>query len=97
MVDFSEVRFVVAVKINTAGSENLIMALSYLCWGLSKVEADRTVVFWQGLWRCLAFFTAVVKVLHSIHCEVPPQISPQKSKHVGWNYLFMQSKVSQSG
>ena len=49
--------------------------------GLSKVEADKKDVFWEGLWRCLAFFTAVVKALHSIHCEAPPQISPQKSKH----------------
>ena len=58
---FSEVRLVVAVKIDTTGSDKTfkIMALPYL-WGLSKVEADGTDVFWQGLWSCLAFFTAVV-------------------------------------
>ena len=56
--------------------------------GLSKVEADKRDVFWEGLWRCLAFFTAAVKVLHSIHCEAPPQNSLQKSKHkVGMAFL----------
>ena len=55
VVDFSEVRFVVALRINTAGSER---TLSWHClWGLSKVEADKRDVCWEGLWRCLAFFT----------------------------------------
>ena len=65
VVDFSEVRFVVALRISSAGSERTLYHIS----GGFQIN---------GLWRCLA---AVVKALHSIHCEAPPKIGLQKSKH----------------
>ena len=57
----------------------------------SEVRFVAALVY--GLWKCLAFFTAAVKALHSIHCEAPPQISPQSPNiRLEWNGLFMQRK-----